>query len=97
MIISFKDEGTRDIFQEDDTRAARQSCPSTLWRVAHRKLEALDGAELLEDLAIPPGNRLEPLKKDRAGQFSIRVNSRYRICFWWTKNGPAEVEIVDYH
>jgi proteic killer suppression protein len=97
MIVSFKDEGTRDIFAKQDTRAARQSCPATLWPVANRKLEALDDAESLDDLTIPPGNRLEPLKGDRAGQFSIRINLRFRICFRWTQAGPEQVEIVDYH
>lgn len=62
-----------------------------------RKLEYLDAAGSLEDLRIPPGNMLEGLKGQRAGQHSIRVNSQFRICFVWTKEGPAEVELVDYH
>jgi proteic killer suppression protein len=57
----------------------------------------LDAAEVLEDLRIPPGNRLEALKGDRAGQHSIRVNNQWRICFVWTKHGPEKVELVDYH
>ena len=65
--------------------------------VAQRKLHMLDLAESLDDLRLPPGNRLEMLKGDRAGQFSIRINDRYRICFRWTDAGPEEVEIVDYH
>jgi len=66
-------------------------------RVALRKLAMLDAAELLEDLRIPPGNRLEALKGDRAGQYSIRINQQWRICFIWTAAGPEDVEIVDYH
>ena len=62
-----------------------------------RKLDQLDSAEALDDLRIPPGNRLEALKGDRQGQYSIRINEQYRICFVWTESGPAEVEIVDYH
>ena len=57
----------------------------------------LDAAEVLQDLRIPPGNRLETLKGDRAGQHSIRVNDQWRICFVWTENGPEKVELVDYH
>jgi proteic killer suppression protein len=57
----------------------------------------LDAAEVLEDLRIPPGNRLEALKGDRTGQHSIRVNNQWRICFVWTKHGPEKVELVDYH
>lgn len=97
MIISFKDEGTRDIFKSRDTQAARKSCPFTLWGAARRKLESLDRSQSLMELTIPRGNRLELLKGDRAGQHSIRVNRRYRICFWWIEEGPALVEIVDYH
>lgn len=66
-------------------------------RVALRKLAMLDAAELLDDLRVPPGNRLEALKGDRAGQHSIRTNQQWRICFVWTPAGPDDVEIVDYH
>jgi len=97
MIVSFRDEGTRDVFEGNDTRDARHRCPSPLWPVARSSLELLDYAENLLDLTVPPGNRLERLKGDRAGQFSIRINLQYRICFWWTAEGPARVEIVDYH
>ena len=65
--------------------------------MAVRKLEALDSAEALQDLRVPPGNRLEQLKGDRAGQYSIRINDQYRIWFTWTEAGPEDVEIVDYH
>jgi len=66
-------------------------------RVALRKLAMLDAAAVLEDLRVPPGNRLEALKGDRAGQHSIRINDQYRICFVWKEDGPHDVEIVDYH
>jgi len=66
-------------------------------RVALRKLAMLDAAELLEDLRVPPGNRVEALKGDRAGQHSIRINQQWRICSLWTAAGPEGVEIVDYH
>lgn len=97
MIVSFKDEGTRDIFDVRDSRAARKACPPHLWTAARDKLELLDDVERLTALSVPPGNRLERLKGDRAGQYSVRINRRYRICFWWTEDGPAGVEIVDYH
>nr|WP_206693184.1 type II toxin-antitoxin system RelE/ParE family toxin [Microbacterium paulum] len=65
--------------------------------VALRKLRQVGSAEALDDLRVPPGNRLEALKGDRAGQHSIRINDQWRICFVWTDAGPEEVEIVDYH
>jgi toxin HigB-1 len=65
--------------------------------VALRKLDMLDAATRLADLRSPPGNQLEALKGDRAGQHSIRINRQWRLCFRWTPNGPEEVEIVDYH
>ncbi|HEU4456227.1 MAG TPA: type II toxin-antitoxin system RelE/ParE family toxin [Longimicrobium sp.] len=97
MIVSFRDSGTEDIFNERPTRAARRTCPEPLWPVAQRKLGFLDTAEHLAQLRSPPGNELHPLKDDRAGQHAIRINDRYRICFRWTASGPADVEIVDYH
>jgi proteic killer suppression protein len=71
--------------------------PADLVRRTRALLSALDAAEVLEDLRFPPGSRLEELKGDRAGQYSIRINDQWRICFVWTDQGPAEVEIVDYH
>jgi proteic killer suppression protein len=65
--------------------------------VAMRKLAMLNRAGRLDDLRVPPGNRLEALKGDRVGQYSIRINDQFRICFVWTATGPEEVEIVDYH
>lgn len=97
MIISFKDHGTEDIFNRKETKAARGACPESLWPVARRKVDQLNAARELRDLAAPPGNRLEALKRDRKGQHSIRINERYRVCFGWTPEGAEAVEIVDYH
>lgn len=97
MIRTFKDPGTEDIFNGSRSRHARRICPQNLWRVAVRKLDLLDSVATLVELKIPPGNRLEALSGDRDGQYSIRINQQYRICFIWTEEGPAEVEIVDYH
>jgi len=93
MIRSFADRMTERLFREGD-------CPAQ-WRtfksVAVRKLDMLDAAIKLSDLRSPPGNQLESLKGDRAGQYSIRVNRQWRVCFRWTPNGPESVEMVDYH
>lgn len=97
MIRSFQDTGTEAIFNGENTREARRCCPPSLWRVAVRKLEQLDSIALLDELRIPPGNRLEALTGNRTGQYSIRINDQYRICFIWTELGPAAVEVVDYH
>jgi proteic killer suppression protein len=70
---------------------------STIVKVATRKLAQLDAAQTLEFLRSPAGNRLEALKDERKGQFSIRINDQYRLCFRWTDEGPTDVEIVDYH
>lgn len=96
MIRSFRDPGTEDIFNGADTKRARRVCPSSLWKVARRKLELVDSAGTPADLRVPSANRLEALKGDRAGQHGIRVNDQYRVCFVWMELGPAEVEIVDY-
>lgn len=71
--------------------------PSDLFRVAVRKIAMLEAATKIEDLRVPPGNRLEALSDDRKGQHSIRINDQWRVCFIWTDNGPEDVEIVDYH
>ncbi len=97
MIQSFRGAGTEDVFNGRDTAAARRICPPAIRSVATRKLDQLDSAVRLEDLQAPPGNRLELLRGDREGQHSIRINRQHRICFVWTDDGPAEVEIVDYH
>jgi proteic killer suppression protein len=97
MIISFHDGATEDIFNGRSSKRARKRCPASVRTVASRKLEYLDSARELADLRVPPGNRLEALVGDRAGQHSIRINDQHRICFVWTEAGPDEVEIVDYH
>ncbi|PSM46962.1 plasmid maintenance system killer protein [Chroococcidiopsis sp. CCALA 051] len=95
MIVSFKDRGTEDIFDGEDSKEARKLCPINLWSVARRKLDQLNAATSLNDLRVPPGNRLEALQGNRAGQHSIRINDQYRICFVWLEQGADSVEIVD--
>jgi proteic killer suppression protein len=97
VIQSFKNTGTEDIFNGKNTKAGRRTCPQSLRRIATRKLDMLDSAVSLDELRVPPGNRLEALAGDRKGQHSIRINDQYRICFVWTDTGPDEVEIADYH
>lgn len=97
MIESFADKATEDIFNGINSAEARRRLPRDLWRIAFRKLDQIDSAVQIEDLRIPPGNRLELLKGDRVGQHSIRINGQYRICFEWTEIGASRVEIVDYH
>jgi toxin HigB-1 len=97
MIRSFKGAGTEDVFNGENTRAAHQTCSEVLWRVAARKLDQLDSVTSLEELRVPPGNRLERLSGDRRNQYSIRINDQYRVCFVWTELGLDQVEIIDYH
>lgn len=92
MIRSYKDDDTEALAKG---RAAKRF--ANIGSVARRKLRQLEIACRLDDLRVPPGNRLEALKGDRAGQHSIRINDQWRICFRWTEAGPANVEIVDYH
>ena len=92
MIVSFKDADTERL-----ANGARVPRFVAIESVARRKLRQLQIAGVLEDLRVPPGNRLEALKGDRVGQHSIRVNDQYRVCFRWTAAGPEDVEIVDYH
>jgi proteic killer suppression protein len=91
-ISSFKCSDTERLFAGERVRRF-----ISLESAAMRKLAMLNRAGRLDDLLVPPGNRLEALKGDRRGQYSIRVNEKYRICFVWTPNGPEDVEIVDYH
>ena len=91
-IWSFKCSDTRRLFNGDRIKRF-----VNIESVAMRKLAILNRAGQLDDLKVPPGNRLEALKGDRRGQYSIRINDKYRICLVWTPNGPGEVEIVDYH
>jgi toxin HigB-1 len=97
MIASFKAEGIEDVFNGKNTKAARKTCPESLWKIAARKLDQLDSATALAELRIPPDNRLEEFGGNRIGQHSIRINDQYRICFRWSESGPEQVEIVDYH
>jgi len=93
MIQSFKDEDTAELFQARKNRRRR-----SIEAVALRKLDMINATDILTDLRVPPGNRLEALSGDRGGPHSIRVNDQYRICFVWKDDGAAhEVEIVDYH
>jgi len=97
VIKSFFNKGTEDIFDRIGSREARQTCPKDLWPIAQRKLDLLNAVISLSSLRLPPGNRLESLKGDRTGQYSIRINDQFRICFFWTEEGPEQVEITDYH
>lgn len=97
MIESFKDKATADIFDGVASKQARKACPQALWRVARRKLDQLDSVIALDELKVPPGNRLELLSGDRSGQYSIRINQQYRIYFKWGDTGPFDIEVTDYH
>ena len=92
MIQSFRDDEALAIYSGRRSRRY-----ANLQRIIERKLQMLDSAQTLEDLRSPPGNHLEGLHGDRAGQHSIRVNVQLRLCFVWTERGPANVELVDYH
>lgn len=92
MIRSFACRDTEALFNRQRVRRFQQ-----FERIAQRKLAMVNAASVLEDLRSPPGNRLERLLGDREGQYSIRINQQWRICFRWTDGGPANVEIVDYH
>jgi proteic killer suppression protein len=92
MIRSFRCEDTQRLASDESVRRFK-----SIERVARRKLALLEAAERLEDLRVPPGNRLEALKGDRAGQHSLRINDQWRICFRWSSGNAEDVEIVDYH
>ena len=93
MIRRFRDKTTEAVFNGESPKGF----PADLVRVARRKLRYLNAAGDLGDLRSPPGARLEMLAGDRKGQHSIRINDQFRVCFVWTAQGPADVEIVDYH
>jgi len=93
MIRSFRDEETERVF----LRERSWKLPPDVQRVAQRKLAILDAAQSLQDLRVPPGNRLEKLSGDREGQYSIRSNDQWRICFDWEEDDAHDVEIADYH
>jgi toxin HigB-1 len=97
MIQSFKNVATEDIFNGKTTKVALKICPKNIWNIVIRKLDQLDSVISIKDLRIPPGNRLESLSGNRKGQYSIRINDQYRICFKWSEKGPMDVEITDYH
>lgn len=92
MIATFKTEGTEDIFNGKNSKAARKTCAPALWKIATRKLDQLDSATVLDELSVPPGNHLEALAGDRVGQYSIRINNQYRICFVWTNPGLTKLK-----
>jgi len=91
-IVSFRCPETEKLFRRERVKRFRN-----IEAVARRKLEQLEWSETLGDLRVPPGNRLEALAGDRAGQHSIRINDQFRVCFVWTAKGAKDVEIVDYH
>jgi proteic killer suppression protein len=91
VIRSFSDRDTERLFEDKFVRRF-----TAVERIARRKLQLLDAVDRLDDLRVPPGNRLEALSGNRRGQFSIRINDQWRICFRWL-DGPYDVEIVDYH
>ena len=93
MLRSFADKETERVWQRKRVRKLDQG----VQRAALRKLLILDAAETLDDLRVPPGNRLEKLKGDRAGSHSVRINQQWRVCFRWSDAGPEDVQIVDYH
>ena len=93
MIRSFADDETEKIFQGEISKRL----PPDIQRTARRKLIYLDEADILRDLMAPPGNRLEALKGNRSGQYSIRVNDQWRICFRWDQPDAYQVEVTDYH
>ena len=93
MIRSFREKDTERLFHREPIRRLSQA----MHRVALRKLVQLDAATTLDDLRVPPGNRLEKLAGDRAGAHSIRINDQWRICFRWERGNAYDVEIVDYH
>ena len=93
MIRSFRDRETEKVFARERSRRL----PPDVQKRAHKKLLLLDAAETLDDLRVPPGNRLERLSGERAGQYSIRVNDQWRVCFRWERGNVYDVEITDYH
>jgi toxin HigB-1 len=93
MILSFRTKDAESIWRGEVSRRL----PVAMQAVARRKLRMLNNARRLDDLRIPPANRLEALKGGRKGQYSIRINDQWRLCFCWTDAGPSEVDIVDYH
>ena len=93
MIRSFKDKMTEAVFNGQQPKGF----PSQIFKVAQRKLAMVNAATSLEDLKVPPSNKLHPLTDDRKGQHAIRINTQFRVCFVWKDGGAEQVEITDYH
>ena len=93
MIRSFRDKETENLFNREESRRL----PENIQKIALRKLGVIDAADTLQDLRLPPGNRLEKLSGNRSGQHSIRINDQWRICFRWSEGDAYDVEITDYH
>ena len=96
MIVTFLSEATRDIYDGLESKQARK-VPQTIWKVAQRKLDLLNATHSLNDLRVPPANRLEALKSSLKGKYSIRINDQYRLVFEFRDGNAYEVEIIDYH
>jgi len=97
LIQTFADQGSRDVYAGIDSKVARARLPKPLWSIARRKLHWVDSARTVDVLRVPPGNRLEALKGDRAGIWSIRINDQYRITFRFQQGNAYEVCCEDYH
>lgn len=97
MIRSFRDKDTEAVFDGLENQAARRCCPRSAWAIARRKLDQINRVREVSELSVPPGNRLERLRGNRKGQYSIRTNQQFRICFKWEEGHAFEVEITDYH
>jgi toxin HigB-1 len=99
LIISFADQGTTDVFNGTNSKMARKKLHPILWEKAQTKLDMLNRAYRLDDLKVPPNNKLEKLLGNLAGKYSIRINDQYRIIFKWEadRRGVSEVKITDYH
>jgi proteic killer suppression protein len=93
----FSNAGTEDIYNGDDTKAARRILPIPLHETARRKMTVIRRASNVDQLAEPPSNRFKALSGERIGEYSIRINRQYRICFIWSEDAAANLEIVDYH
>jgi proteic killer suppression protein len=93
----FRNAGTEDIYNGDDTKAARRILPIPLHDVARRKMTIIRRASSIDQLSEPPSNHLEVLSGDRVGEFSVRINRQYRVCFTWNEDAAANLEIIDYH
>ncbi len=96
MIASFADQGTEDIYNGDNSKPAR-SIPKAIWAVARRKLDMLNAATVIDDLRVPPGNRLEALRGNLAGRYSIRINDQFRVVFRFADGHASDVRICDDH